>query len=92
MFLPPADVAERIIEVRGKCEAAGRDPESMRFSVYTRDEDFLEPGPARVDLIRAYADAGVDRIVCFPTRRAPTTETQERFAQDCVAAGIDLES
>ena len=90
VFLPPSDIAERIADVRGKCEDAGRDPGSLRFSVYTRDEDVLEPGPARVDLIKAYAEVGLDRIVCFPTKREPTAEAQERFAEDCVAAGIAL--
>jgi F420-dependent oxidoreductase-like protein len=90
VFLTPHEVAERMVDVRAKCEAAGRDPESLRFSVYTLDEDYLEPGRARVDHIRAYADVGVDRIVCFPTKKAPTLETQERFAEDCVAAGIVL--
>ena len=90
VFLSPDEVAERMVDVRAKCEAVGRDPESLRFSVYTLDEDYLEPGGARVDHIRAYADVGVDRIVCFPTKKAPTLETQERFAQDCVAAGIVL--
>ena len=90
VFLSPDEVAERMVDVRAKCEAAGRDPESLRFSVYILDEDYLEPGRARVDHIRAYANVGVDRIVCFPTKKAPTLETQERFAEDCVAAGIVL--
>ena len=79
-----------MVDVRAMCEAAGRDPESLRFSVYTLDDDYLEPGQSRIDRIRAYADIGVDRIVCFPTKREPTTETQERFAADCVAAGVAL--
>lgn len=90
VFLSPEEVAERMVDVRAKCDTAGRDPESLRFSVYTLDEDYVEPGRARVDHIRAYADVGVDRIVCFPTKKAPTLETQERFAEDCVAAGIVL--
>ena len=90
VFLQPDDVAERVVEVRAKCEEAGRDPDSLRFSVYTFDEHFIEPGPARIDMIRRFADAGMDRIVCFPTRREPTKEVQERFAEDCVAAGASL--
>lgn len=91
VFLPPSTVAERIEEVRGKCRDAGRDPGSLRFSVYTRDEDFVDAGRDRIDAIRRYAEVGVDRIVCFPTRREPTVEVQERFAEDCVAAGVALE-
>ena len=90
VFLGPEEVADRMDDVRAKCAAADRDPETLRFSVYTYDEDFLEPGQARVDRIRAYADIGVDRIVCFPTKRSPTIEAQTSFAEDCRSAGIDL--
>ena len=91
VFLPPDDVAERMVDVRTKCEQAGRDPESLRFSVYTYDEHFLEPGQARVDLIGRYKEIGCDRIVVFPTKLAPTVETQASFAEDCVAAGVALD-
>ena len=90
VYIGPEEVAERMVDVRAKCEAAGRDPDSLRFSVYTRDEDYLDPGPARVAAIRGFADVGVERIVCFPTKLEPTVEAQQRFAEDCVSAGIDL--
>ena len=77
-------------DVRARCEAEGRDPATLRFSVYTRDEDFLAPGAERAALIRAFADIGVDRLICFPTKRQPTLEAQARFAEDCIAAGIEL--
>jgi len=90
VFLQPDEVARRMVDVREKCEAAGRDPETLRVSVYTLDEDFGEPGQARVERIRRFADVGVDRIVCFPTKRDPSTQAQDRFAEDCVAAGVEL--
>jgi F420-dependent oxidoreductase-like protein len=90
VFLPPAEVAKRMVDVRAMCEDAGRDPGSLRFSVYTRDEDFVEPGADRIERIRRYADIGVDRIVCFPTKRDPSIAAQEAFAEDCRAAGVDL--
>lgn len=90
VFTSPAETAERMADVRAKCEAAGRDPASLRFSVYARDEDLIDGGQARVDLIAAFAEIGLDRLVCFPTKVEPTPETQERFAEDCIAAGADL--
>ena len=90
VFLDAPEVAERMVDVRAKCEAAGRDPDSLRFSVYTYDDHYLTPGQERVDHIAAYAEVGVDRIVCFPTKREPTVETQASFAEDCKAAGITL--
>jgi alkanesulfonate monooxygenase SsuD/methylene tetrahydromethanopterin reductase-like flavin-dependent oxidoreductase (luciferase family) len=91
VFVSPEETAERMAEVRARCEAAGRDPASLRFSVYVRDEDVRRAGQARVDLIGAYRDVGLDRIVCFPTKGDPTVEAQAAFAQDCLAAGIELD-
>ena len=76
--------------VRARCETEGRDPRSLRFSLYVRDEEMREAGQARVDALAGYAEIGLDRIVCFPTRWSPTTEAQAAFAEDCVAAGIAL--
>jgi F420-dependent oxidoreductase-like protein len=90
VFRDPAWVAERMAEVRERCEREGRDPATLRFSVYVRDEDLQEPGQRRVDLLAGYAAVGVARVACFPGRWDPSVEAQERFAQDCEAAGLTL--
>jgi len=90
VYIGPAETAERMADVRARCESAGRDPASLRFSVYTRDEEFLGSGQRRVDRIAAFAATGIDRLVCFPTKLQPTLEAQARFAEDCLAAGVDL--
>ncbi len=91
VFLQPDEVAERMSEVRARCEAAGRDPDTLRFSVYTLDEDYTDAGQARVDLIGAWVETGVDRIVCFPTKFDPSLEAQAAFAADVKAAGVALD-
>lgn len=91
VFIQPDEVAERMAEVRAMCEAAGRDPATLRFSCYTLDEDYTEAGQARVDLLGAWAETGIDRIVCFPTKFDPSTEAQASFAEDVKAAGIALD-
>jgi F420-dependent oxidoreductase-like protein len=90
VFIGPSETAARMADVRARCEAAGRDPASLRFSVYTRDEEYLDPGQQRVDRIAAFAAIGLDRLICFPTKRQPTLEAQARFAEDCLAAGVQL--
>ena len=90
VFLSAAQVAERITAVRARCETEGRDPASLRFSMYTRDEEIREAGQARIDNLAGFAAVGLDRIVCFPTRWSPTTDAQAAFAEDCRAAGIVL--
>jgi len=90
VFLEPDEIAERIVSVRARCVAAGRDPATLRFSLYARDEEMRDAGPGRVDLLGRFAAAGLDRIVCFPTRWSPTEAAQAAFAQDCLAAGLSL--
>jgi F420-dependent oxidoreductase-like protein len=90
VYIGPAETAARMADVRARCEAEGRDPATLRFSVYTRDEEFLASGQRRVDRIAAFAATGIDRLVCFPTKLHPTLEAQARFAEDCLAAGVEL--
>ena len=90
VFLAPSEVATRMTAVRARCESEGRDPSTLRFSMYTRDEDMREVGQARVDVLGELEAVGLDRIVCFPTRWSPTVDAQTRFAEDCAAAGISL--
>jgi F420-dependent oxidoreductase-like protein len=91
VFLGPDEVADRMRQVRERCETAGRDPATLRFSLYTRDEHMRDAGAARVDLIGRFAAIGLDRLVAFPTRWSPTVEAQAAFAEDCAAAGVALD-
>jgi F420-dependent oxidoreductase-like protein len=92
VFLEPDDIGKRMVEVRQRCEDEGRDPSTLRFSQYVRDEDVRHAGSARVDLIARLAEIGLDRLVAFPTRWSPTAEAQLAFAEDCAKAGIELGS
>ncbi len=91
VFLEPDEVAARMAVVRARCEAAGRDPASLRFSLYESDEAMRHPGRARVDRLGQMRQIGLDRIVCFPTRWDPTPDAQHAFAADCRAAGLELD-
>jgi alkanesulfonate monooxygenase SsuD/methylene tetrahydromethanopterin reductase-like flavin-dependent oxidoreductase (luciferase family) len=90
VFLEPADIVERMRDVRARCEAEGRDPATLRFSLYERDELMRDAGQARVDRLARMQEIGLDRLVAFPTRWSPTLEAQAAFAEDCRAAGISL--
>jgi F420-dependent oxidoreductase-like protein len=91
VYMSPSTARERMAEVRAKCDAAGRDPATLRFSMYIRDEEVTDPGSRRVDLIAQFADIGMDRIIAFPTKYEPTLDAQVAFAEDCRAAGIALD-
>ena len=90
VFLDADEIAGRMASVRQRCEEEGRDPATLRFSHYVRDEEMRDAGQRRIDLLAGHAAVGLDRIVCFPTRWSPTAETQAAFAEDCRAAGIEL--
>jgi F420-dependent oxidoreductase-like protein len=91
VFLGPDEIADRMRQVRERCEAEGRDPATLRFSLYARDEHMRDAGQARVDLIARFAAIGLDRLVAFPTRWSPTIDAQAGFAADCEAAGVELD-
>lgn len=90
VFLSAHEAQTRMAAVRERCEAEGRDPASLRFSMYVLDEDMRASGSERVDTLAGFAAIGMDRIVCFPTRWSATLEAQAAFADDCRAAGITL--
>ncbi len=92
VFLGPEEILDRMRQVRERCEVEGRDPATLRFSLYARDEQMRDAGQARVDLIGRFAGIGLDRLVAFPTRWSPTIEAQAAFAEDCEAAGVALEA
>ena len=90
VYVRPRRALELMNAVKAKCEAAGRDPSTLKFSLYTIDDDFQVTGQERVDRLAACAEIGLDRIVCFPERWDPTVEGQSRFADDCRAARLEL--
>ena len=90
VFLEPDDIVERMRDVRERCETEQRDPSTLRFSLYERDELMRDTGQARVDRLARMQEIGLDRLVAFPTRWSPTLEAQAAFADDCRAAGISL--
>jgi hypothetical protein len=78
--------------VTDEIEEIGRNPATLKVSLYCAHDDVKEPGQARVDFIGRCAEIGLSRLIAFPARWSPTTETQALFAEDCRAAGIKLAS
>ncbi|HET9346725.1 MAG TPA: hypothetical protein VFO05_13610, partial [Candidatus Limnocylindrales bacterium] len=66
----------------------GRDPATLRLSLYVADPQVKEPGQQRIDTLGALGEMGLDRLVAFPTRYGATREVQDQFAEDCRAAGL----
>jgi F420-dependent oxidoreductase-like protein len=90
VFQTPEQLAEVLPNIRARCEEAGRDPATLKVSLYTRDVDVRVPGQATVDLLGALQDLGLSRAVCFPSRWSTELDVQARFAEDCRAAGVEM--
>jgi F420-dependent oxidoreductase-like protein len=90
-WLSPEEVMEARPVIDSRCAEHGRDPRTLRVSVNIgRDASAVEGAP-RVDLLRRYVDAGVDRVMTMIRASAADEGALERFADDCVAAGAELE-
>ncbi len=90
VFIDADEVREYMGLARERCEEIGRDPATLRTSLYVLDEDMQATGQRRVDVLGALAETGLDRAVAFPGRWDPTVEGLGRFAEDARAAGIEL--
>jgi F420-dependent oxidoreductase-like protein len=90
-WLTPEEVEAARPVIDSRCDEIGRNPASLRLSVNIGRDASATEGTPRVALLRAYADAGVDRVMTLI--RASTTDdgALERFARDCVAAGCELD-
>jgi F420-dependent oxidoreductase-like protein len=90
VFQDPAGVAELLPIIRQRCEEEGRDPATLRVSLYARDTDVRAEGQERVDFLGRMRDLGLARIICFVGRWSQEIEAQACFADDCRAAGLAL--
>jgi F420-dependent oxidoreductase-like protein len=90
-WLTPGQILESRPVIDSRCSEIGRDPRTLRLSVNIGREDSALEGAPRVDLLRRYADAGVDRVMTLVRACAADEGALERFAEDCVAAGAELD-
>lgn len=90
VFQTREGVAELLPIIRQRCEEEGRDPETLKVSLYTRDSDVRPVGQERVDFLGGMREIGLSRIVCFVGRWSVELDAQEQFAEDCRAAGLPV--
>ncbi len=90
-WLSPDEVREAHPVIASRCEEIGRDPGTLRLSVNIGRPHSAPEGAVRADLLRRYADTGVDRVMTLIAASADDEGALERFAEDCVAAGCELD-
>lgn len=91
-WLTPEEVVAARPVIESRCEEIGRSPSSLRLSVNINRPHSTPEGTPRVDLLRRYADAGVDRVMTMLRASTSDEGALARFAADCQAAGCDLDA
>ena len=88
--LTPTELAEALPVIRGRCEEIGRDPATLSVSVHVWGEDITERGAPRVDLLAAYRELGVSRVIGLVRDSAANDDALESLIEDARAAGAEL--
>lgn len=89
-WLSPEEVVAAKPIIGQRCAEVGRDPATLRLSVNI-GRDTLEPeGASRVDLLGAYRDAGVARVMGLLPGSATSDDALPNLLADARAAGVAL--
>jgi alkanesulfonate monooxygenase SsuD/methylene tetrahydromethanopterin reductase-like flavin-dependent oxidoreductase (luciferase family) len=91
--MSPDEVAEALPVIRSRCEEIGRDPDTLTVSVHVwwGTPEWKAAGASRQELLRAYADLGVSRVIGLLQASADGDEALELLAADARAADLELE-
>jgi F420-dependent oxidoreductase-like protein len=88
--LTPHETAEALPVIASRCEEIGRDPASLAVSVHLWWEDWLATGQARTDLLAAYRELGISRIMGMARDCVHGDDALESLVEDATAAGIEF--
>jgi hypothetical protein len=83
-------VTEARPTIAARCEELGRDPATLRISVNINRAVIGRPGAERIDLLGAYAEAGVDRVMGLLLESVDGDEALESVVADARAASVRL--
>ena len=86
----PNELRDALPTIRARCEEIGREPATLTVSAHIWWERLPGPGRERQDLVAAYRDLGVSRIMTLVRDAAESDEALALFAEDCRAAGAEL--
>ena len=89
-WLTPEEVREAMPVIHSRCQEIGRDPATLRVSVNISRHVIKEAGSMRVELLAAYREVGVARVMGLLRDSATSDEPLELLADDAQAAGCTL--
>ncbi|HUP54823.1 MAG TPA: TIGR03560 family F420-dependent LLM class oxidoreductase [Methylomirabilota bacterium] len=87
---PPDELPEALEVVAERCREVDRDPATLPVSVHIWWEQ-LDKAPSRSELLAKYREAGASRIMTLVRASADDPDELDRFREDCVTAGVELE-
>jgi F420-dependent oxidoreductase-like protein len=88
--LTPAETAAALPTIRARCEEIDRDPASLAVSVHVWHEDLATTGQQRADLIGAYRELGVARLIGMVRACVDRDEALVELAADARAGGATI--
>lgn len=88
--MSPDEVADALPVIRSRCEEIGRDPSTLAVSVHVWSETFKVAGAPRVDLLAAYQELGVSRVMGIDRTSTTNDEALEAIAEDARKAGMEF--
>jgi F420-dependent oxidoreductase-like protein len=88
--LSPSDVREALPVIRNRCQEIGRDPATLAVSVHIQRPIIDKGGSARVELLTAYREMGVSRVMGLVRESARTDEALDSLVEDAQASGVEL--
>jgi alkanesulfonate monooxygenase SsuD/methylene tetrahydromethanopterin reductase-like flavin-dependent oxidoreductase (luciferase family) len=86
--LTPDETERALPVIASRCEEIGRDPASLGVSIHIWGPSDTAPGPARRDLLRAYRDLGLRRVMLQGFGAVADPGLLERIAEDCAALSL----
>jgi F420-dependent oxidoreductase-like protein len=88
--MSPDELREAIPTIRARCEEIGRDPSSLKVSVHVWHANLGDPGRARQDMLGAYRELGVSRVIALVYGSATSDEALPAWAEDARAASAEM--
>ena len=90
--MSPDDVRTAMPTIRARCEEIDRDPDSLAVSVHIwwGTPEWRTAGAARQQLLAAYRDVGVSRVIGLLQASAESDEALDELAADARAGGVEL--
>ena len=90
--LSPDDLREALPVIRSRCEEIGREPDSLAVSVHVwwGTPAWRATGSARQELLAAYEELGVSRVIGLLQASAEDDAALDALAEDAQAAGVEL--